>query len=269
MRGVVIVSMVMASSAWAEGPGSTSDPYAACLSQRHAIYEKASAIYDYEARGQILAQMPTCKPGMAPTTADPIAAADAILASNAVEMERERRWMVGIEPLAVRKHTLLLGVSYQLARRVGVTVHGGIGRTEHVGIGDTYKWYYLEQWDEARVVSFTEKQIGLRANYYLWNGIHVGADVTYQHFGDGSGNPAVNPWTSIEGLGVSAFTGWKMMTKEGLTMELQIGPMLLGQQTTTNPMAVHATDVMGLPPGDWDFDNSLHWYSSFMGGYSF
>jgi hypothetical protein len=269
MRGVVIVSLVTASSAWAEAPGTAADPYVACLEQRHAIYEKASATADYVVRGRILAQMPSCKPGMAATSADPIAAADAIVARNVVESERERPWTIAFEPLAVRKHTLLVGVSYQVAPAVGVTVHGGIGRTEHVGIGDTYKWYYLEERGEARVVTFTEKQIGLRPSYYLWNGIHVGADVTYQHFGDGSGNRAVNPWVSIEGLGVAAFAGWRQMTKEGLTMELQIGPMLLAKRTTTDPSAVPANEVMGLPAPGWDVDGSVHWYSSFMGGYSF
>ncbi|NVB82624.1 MAG: hypothetical protein HOV81_29860 [Kofleriaceae bacterium] len=270
MRGVVFVFLVTASSAWAEAPGSTSDPYAACLEQRHAIYEKASATDDYATRGRMLAQMPTCTPGMTATSADPVAVADAIAARNVVETQRERPWTIALEPLAVRKHTLLVGVSYQVAPAVGVTLHGGIGRTEHVGIGDTYNWYYLEQsGDRARIVTFTEKQIGLRANYYLWNGIHAGADVTYQHFGNGSGNRSVNPWTSIEGLGVAAFVGWKQVTKEGLTMELQVGPMLLAKQTTTNPMAVPADEVMGLPPGGWDVDDSVHWYSSFMGGYSF
>lgn len=271
MRGVVLFSLVTVSTAWAEAPGAVAnDPYAECLAQRHAIYAKASATDDYEIRGRILAQMPTCKRGMVASQANPVAEADAIVAHDVVESQRERPWTVAFDPFAVRNYTALVAVGYQVAPNVGVTVHGGFGRTEHVTIGDTYHWYYLVQsGDNASVVTFTQKQIGLRANYYLRNGIHVGVDATYQHFGDGSGNPQVNPWRSIEGLGVSAFAGWKQVTKEGLTMELQIGPMLLAKRTTTDPTAVPADDVMGLPPGGWDLDGKVHWYSSFMGGYSF
>ncbi len=265
MRGVVLCSLVvMAPSAWAEAPGeAAADPYASCLDQRHAIYERATATDDLATRGRMLAQMPTCSPGMTGgAEVNHVAQADAIAAAYVVETRRDRRWTVGFEPFGIRKNTYMVGVQYAVAPRVGVALHGGFGRTEHVSIGDTYHWYYLDERGDAPIVAFTEKQIGARASYFVLQdkqGVHVGADVTYQHFGSPGRDGPTNPWQSIEGLGLSAFAGWRMVTLEGLTMELQVGPMLLWSKTTTDLM----------PAPGWERATGMHWYSSFIAGYSF
>lgn len=268
MRGVVVLlSLLVGSTAWAEAPGA--DPYEACLAQRHEIYEHAIANDDVATRGRMLAHMPMCQPGMAAEPAgDAVAEADAIAVATLTQYQRDRRWTIGIEPFAVRKKTVLLEVGYMVAPHLGVTVHGGVGRTEYIGIGDTYQYFYLDLIDDADLLAFTEKQIGARASYYLFDpkqGVHVGTNVTYQNFGDPQNPGPSNPWRTIEGFEASVFAGWKMITKEGLTMELQVGPALLMMKTTHDEL--RRTKAM-IPPG-WQRVEGMHWYTSFVGGYSF
>jgi hypothetical protein len=270
MKRLPLLVVLLARTGAADAPGATptdpspTDPYVACLDQRHAIYAIGTATTDPEVRGRILARMPVCRPGMTGVGYAPTAIGDVeriVVEAKAAEHARQLRYSVTFEPFAVRRNTYVLGFEVAPLPRLGVTVHGGIGRTEHVAVGDTYHWYYMDEKGEAKLVDFTELRVGATIRYYVlapMEGLHVGANITYQYYGDPP-DSVVNPWNNVQGLGLAALAGWKGVTKEGLTMEIQAGPMLLGTKTLTDYM----------PDASWSFDSSVHWFMRFGGGWTF
>lgn len=259
MRSFALLGLLIAGSAAA-------DPYTECLDRRHAIYTEASNLTDFEMRGHMLATMPTCRPGMVDDGSIASAAAEANAVAQAARIrtrEPEWQWSVTFQPFPILRRTVYLGFELAVARRFGVGLHGGVGRTQHVQVGSQYHWYYTDGTDEYRSLAFTEMQIGAHASYYLFDdmeGVHVGGDVTYQHFGDPTAAERVtNPWISIQGLSMSGYVGWKTVTREGITILVQAGPMFTGMQTDNKLME----------DTDWSFDRSVHLYTQFAGGWSF
>jgi hypothetical protein len=264
MRRAVLSVVLVARSAYADAP--SDDAYSACLEQRHAIYVDASAIADLQMRARMLATMPTCTPGMV----DDGSIAGAALEANAIAKraaaqvgERDWRWSVTWEPTPILKRTVYVGFDVSPIPHLAVGFTGGIGRTYHVQVGSKYHWYYSDGTDAWRLLSFTEKQIGAHAAYYVrdvMKGLHVGADVTYQHFGDPTeGDRVTVQWISVEGLSVAAFGGFRTVTREGLTLEFQAGPMVTAIQTD-NKMKINT---------DWHLDGTVHLHARFAGGWSF
>ena len=258
MRCFALIGVLVASSAAA-------DPYSECLDRRHAIYAEASTLTDFEMRGRMLATMPTCRPGMV----DDGTLASAREQANAVAQTAQLRardpewqWSFTFQPFPILKRTVYLGFEFAVAPRLGVGLHGGLGRTQHVEIGSQYHWYYTDV-DEYRSLAFTEKQIGAHASYYVFDdmeGIHVGADVTYQHFGNPTdAERVVNPWISVEGLSLSGYVGYKAVTREGITILVQAGPMITAMQTDNKLME----------DTDWSLNDGVHLYTQFAGGWSF
>ena len=217
------------------------NPYSECLDRRHAIYTEASSLTDYEMRGRMLAAMPTCRPGMVDdgTLASAVAEANAV-AENARLRAREPdwQWSVTFSRSPCSSAPCISVSRLAVARRFGIGLHGGVGRTQHVEIGSEYHWYYTDGSDEYRSLAFTEKQIGAHASYYVLDdmeGLHVGADVTYQHFGDSTAAERVtNPWISVQGLSGSGYAGWKTVTREGITILVRWGRCSRASKPTTS-----------------------------------
>lgn len=237
------------------------DAYASCLAIRHDIYTQASTKSDVSQRVRMLRMMPTCTPGMSDDGALAVSSARAVEIGR--ETEKDWRWSLTWQPFPVLKNTYLFGVSFSPLPHVAVGLHGGMGRTQHVEIGSLYHWYYTDGTDEYRALKFTEKQIGAHVSYFFtkrMEGIEVGADVTYQHFGDvDAADRVTNVWKTVEGFTTAAFFGWKDITRDGITIEIQAGPQMIGMRTDNKPMI----------DTDWHFDNAVHLYTRAQGGYSF